>query len=427
MLYHPDYDSLAQREELRRWEEVHTQEVHGTAREFSANPRFDVAGGMHANDPTPDRPLRVGYVSPCFRDHIVGRHVWPLLNRHDHAEFAISLYADVGKRDDLTDKMRMSADHWCTITGLPDHQVAERIRCDGIDVLVDLNLHMTGGRLAVFAQKPAPVQVTFAGYPGSTGLDAIDYRLTDPHLDPLGMHDEWYAEASYRLPHSFWCYDPQTEQPDVGPLPAEEAGFVTFGCLNNFCKVNKEVLAVWAQVMAQVPRSRLVLLAKQGSHRQQTIDCLEARGIAPERITFCSSRPFLEYLALYQQLDIALDTFPYNGHATSLDAFWMGVPVVTLVGNTVVGRAGLSQLANLDLPELAAATPDAFVRTAVALAHDVPRLKSLRQGLRQRMQRSPLMNSAGFTQGVEQAYRHMWRNWCGEGRVAGAGRAKNKP
>jgi protein O-GlcNAc transferase len=264
----------------------------------------------------------------------------------------------------------------------------------------------------VFARKPAPVQVTFAGYPGTTGLSAIDYRLTDPYLDPPGLHDDWYAESSYRLPHSFWCFDPEAEEPAVAPLPALQNGFVTFGCLNNFCKINEQVLALWARVLGAVDNSRLLLLANPGSPRQRTLDFFARQGIVSDRVEFCSFRPRHEYLAAYRQIDIGLDTFPYNGHTTSLDSLWMGVPVITLIGQTVVGRAGLSQLSNIGLAELAAATPEDFVHTAVDLAGDRPKLGALRSGLRERLRQSPLMDAEGFARGIEEAYRAMWHRRC---------------
>jgi predicted O-linked N-acetylglucosamine transferase (SPINDLY family) len=399
--YDPRFDRLAILQELRRW-----------GLQF-ARP---LAAGAHSfgNDPSPERRLRIGYVSPDFRDHVVARNIWPLLRNHDPEQFEITLYANLSRADAMTEQFRSCAHGWCPIAGWPDERVAERIRQDGIDILVDLALHTLGNRLLVFARKPAPVQVTFAGYPGSTGLRAIDYRLTDPYLDPPGQYDEWYAEQSYRLPHSFWCYDPQTQEPAVAPLPALQRGLVTFGCLNNFCKVNDGVLELWAQVLRDVPGSRLLLLAKQGSHRERTVDLFAQKGIAPERIEFFSFKPRPEYLALYHQVDIGLDTSPYNGHTTSLDSFWMGVPVITLVGNTVVGRAGLSQLSNLGLAELAASTSEGFVGLAVDLAADLPRLAALRYGLRDRMRQSPLMDAAGFARDIEHAYRVMWRNWCAQ-------------
>jgi protein O-GlcNAc transferase len=400
MPYHPRYNSRAISEELRCWELVHAQCLADGTRSFT-------------NDRSPQRRLRIGYVSADFYDHVVGSNIWPLLRNHDRSQFEITLYANQARSDSMTEKFRKSADAWLTIAGWPDSQVADRILQDGIDILVDLAVHSSDNRLLVFARKPAPVQVTFAGYPGSTGLRAIDYRLTDSCLDPPGMNDGCYAEESYRLPHSFWCFDPQTTEPPVAPLPALQKGFITFGCLNRFCKVNDEVLHLWGQVLRAVKRSRLLLLAPPGSHRQRTRDFLVRQGIDAERLEFCSRKRRFEYLSLYHQVDLMLDTFPYNGHSTTLDALWMGVPVITLVGSTVVGRAGLSQLTNLGLEELAARTPDDYVRLAVDWAGDLARLQILRSGLRERMKRSPLMDAAGFTRGIEAAYRAMWRKWCG--------------
>jgi predicted O-linked N-acetylglucosamine transferase (SPINDLY family) len=334
------------------------------------------------------------------------------MRNHDHAEFEITLYSNSVRSDRMTEQFESSADRWHTIAGWPDGRVVEQVRRDGIDILADLALHTARNRLAVFAHKPAPVQLTFAGYPGTTGLSAIDYRLTDPHLDPLGLDDACYSEESYRLPHSFWCFDPQSEEPAVGALPASKNGFVTFGCLNNFCKTNDDVFNLWAQVLREAPKSRLVLLAKEGSHRQRTVNFFADKGIGAGRVSFFSPQPRHQYLALYNEIDIGLDTLPYNGHSTSLDSFWMGVPVVTLIGKTVVGRAGLSQLTNLGLPELAADTPKRFVETAVTMAGDFSRLTALRSSMRRRMKSSPLMDAERFARGIEQAYRTMWQKWC---------------
>jgi predicted O-linked N-acetylglucosamine transferase (SPINDLY family) len=258
------------------------------------------------------------------------------------------------------------------------------------------------------------VQVAWLAYPGTTGLDTIDYRLTDPYLDPPepGV-DEMYVEKSLRLPATFWCYDAlENTPPEVRPLPALANGYVTFGCLNNFCKVNDGVLKLWAQVMAGVADSRLVLLADEGSHREHTLKVLEDLGVSRPRVCFEAKRPRPDYLKLYQQIDIGLDTLPYNGHTTSLDSYFMGVPVVTLVGKTVAGRAGLSQLTNLGMSELIGRTEAEFVTIAQRLAQDCTRLAQLRAGLRARMQTSPLMDSAAFARGIEAAYRQMWRHWC---------------
>ena len=314
--------------------------------------------------------------------------------------------------DSLTERLKSQADLWRDIAGLSHDQVAERIREDRIDILVDLTMHMARNRLLVFARKPAPVQVCWLAYPGTTGLTAIDYRITDPWLDPPGLFDDCYSEESIRLPDSFWCYDPLERQSAVNALPAKENGFITFGCLNNFCKVNSQVLKLWAQVLKAVNGSRLTILAPEGAHRQQTLDLLAAEGVVPQRVRFLARRPRPQYLEYYHEIDIGLDTLPYNGHTTSLDALWMGVPVVTSLGPTVVGRAGVSQMMNLGLPGLIASTEEHYVHVAADLAEDLTRLGGLRAALRARMELSPLMDAARFARNLEAAFRQMWQRWC---------------
>jgi len=264
----------------------------------------------------------------------------------------------------------------------------------------------------VFARKPAPIQVAWLAYPGTTGLSAMDYRLTDPFLDPPGTHEDSYSETSIRLPYTFWCYDPLTATPLPGPLPARGNGHITFGSLNNFCKATPVAVRTWAQVLNAVPGSRLLLLAPRTQFRQRIVDLMAESGIAEDRIEFAAPRPRLDYLALYQKVDLGLDTFPYNGHTTSLDSFWMGVPVVTLIGDTVVGRAGWSLLSNLGMRELAAESPEAFVQIAVELSQDLPRLEAWRAGLRGRMELSPLMDGGRFARDMEAIFRQIWRQWC---------------
>jgi predicted O-linked N-acetylglucosamine transferase (SPINDLY family) len=401
--FHPDYDARAIAQEHRRWDRQH------------ASP-LQVLGGPHFNDRSPNRRLRIGYVSPDFKGHVVGQNILPLFQQCNRGHFEIFSYAQVSVPDAITSQFQQLADGWRNIVGLSDDQVATQIREDRVDILVDLTLHMAHNRLLVFARKPAPIQVTFAGYPGSTGLSAIDYRLSDPYLDPPGMDESVYSEQTIRLPDSFWCYDPQDGRDiPVNSLPALETGVVTFGCLNKFSKVNKSILSRWKQVLRQVENARLLLMASQGSHRQQTLDWLCQDGIDPERIEFVPRQTRQAYLALYHRIDLGLDSFPYNGHTTSLDSYWMGVPVVTLVGQTAVSRAGWCQLSNLGLPELAGQTPEQFVQIAVELARDLPRLRDLRATLRQRLEQSPLMDAAKFTRSIEAAYRQMWRSWCETG------------
>ncbi len=357
------------------------------------------------------RRLRIGYVSPDFRSHCQSLFTMPLLSNHDHAQFEIYCYADLRHPDEISDRLRSHADVWRATHLKSDVQLAEMIVEDGIDILVDLTMHMENGRPMLFANKPAPVQVAWLAYPGTTGIPAIDYRLTDPWLDPAELGDDRYTETSIRLPDTFWCYDPlmSTQSPNLTPndLPALSSGYITFGCLNNFCKVSDDTLHRWGAVMARVPSSRLILLAAAGQHRRRVLEILAQYGIAAQRIEFVEYRPRLHYLETYHRIDVCLDTLPYNGHTTSLDAYWMGVPVVTQIGRTVVGRAGWSQLNNLGLPELVASDDQAFVDIAVALAADLPRLAQLRRTLRGRFEASPLMDGKRFATAIEAVYREI--------------------
>jgi len=276
---------------------------------------------------------------------------------------------------------------------------------------VDLSQHLAGNRLPMFAHRPAPAQVSFAGYPESAGLDAIEYRISDRYLEEASPGQATAGTEQVRLIDSFWCYDPRGEEVEVNGLPATDSGRITFGCLNNFCKVNEPVLRLWARVLGKVKNSRMVLLADMGSHRQRILKILAGEGVEAHRVEFVEYQPRREYLESYHRLDIVLDTFPYNGHTTSLDALWMGAPVVSLAGGTPVSRAGLSQLTNLGLPELAAHSEEDYLQIAVELALDLPRLANLRATLRARMKSSPLMDAPRFARNIEEAYRSIWRAW----------------
>jgi predicted O-linked N-acetylglucosamine transferase (SPINDLY family) len=370
----------------------------------------------HLNNRDAERPLRVGYVSPDFRDHPVGRFLVSLLAAHDGNRFEVFCYSDVRRADRFTGLLRGHARQWRNTLGLADERMAQLIREDQIDVLVDLTMHMARNRLLLFARKPAPVQVSYLAYCSTTGLETMDYRLTDPHLDPPGMNDAYYSEKSVRLPETYWCYPLHEQSPDVSPPPAPSAGEVTFGCLNNFCKVSAETLDLWIKLLRATPKSNLILQAGEGSHRQRVRDLLERQGIDPRRAKFVGWVPLSEYFKRYEQIDVGLDPFPCNGGTTTCDALWMGVPVVTLAGRTAVGRGGVSILANVNLPELIAQTPEQYVQIATDLAGDLPRLAELRRTLRGRMQGSALMDAPRFARNIEGAYRQMWRNWCEQAR-----------
>lgn len=397
----PEQDPQSTFSELQRWNREHAQPL---AKDIQP----------HSNDRAPDRPLRIGYVSPDFRSHPVGRFLLPLLETHDPEGFEIIGYSSVRLPDPITDRCRTHARRWHDVVGLSDEELAHKIRQDRVDILVDLTMHMTDNRLLVFARKPAPVQVTYLAYCGTTGLDTIDYRLTDPYLDPPGQDESFYSEQSVRLPETYWCYRPMAETPEPGALPALESGAVTFGCLNNFCKVTAPTLLAWSQVLQALPSARLVLHAKGGGHRDRVRDFLARHHVSSDRLTFVDAVPMAQYLQTWQRIDVALDPYPYNGGTTTCDALWMGVPVVSLAGRTAVGRAGLSVLSNVGLPELVARDREEYVAVALRLARDLPRLSELRATLRARMQASPLMDAPRFARNVEAAYRAMWHRWCGQ-------------
>jgi protein O-GlcNAc transferase len=403
LLYHLAGDAALARE-LRQWNEQHARPLAGFIQ-------------PHRNRPEPERRLRVGYVSPDFREHAAAFFLVPLLEHHDHARFQVHCYSSVPKPDAITRRLAQSADQWHEARDWDDARLAEEIRRDQIDILVDLTMHMGRNRLLMFARKPAPIQVAWLAYPGSTGLETMDYRITDPFLDPPGREAAACSETSVRLPETFWCYDPLTTEPSVNPLPAGERGYVTFGSLNNPSKLNEPVLRVWAQVLRAVRDSRLLLLAHEGSCRRHALDLLGAEGIAPGRVEFVGYQRRPDYLKLYHHIDVGLDTFPYNGHTTSFDSFWMGVPVITLAGQAPVGRAGVCALMNLRLPDLIARTTEEFVNLAAGWASDLPRLAALRSSLRERTRASPLMDAPRFARNLEQAYREMWRQWCVAGTV----------
>ncbi|MGD0540660.1 MAG: tetratricopeptide repeat protein [Tepidisphaeraceae bacterium] len=366
----------------------------------------------HENDRDPDRRLRIGYVSPNFNLHPVGRFLSPLLAAHDHERFEIYCYASVGLFDGFTTRMQSYADVWRDIRALSNEEAAEVIRNDRIDILVDLTMHMAKNRMLLFARKPAPVQATYLAYAGTTGLDTIDYRITDPHLDPPGSSDEYYTERSIHLAETYWCYEPPIDLLEMAPLPAATKGFITFGCLNNFCKNTAEALQAWCRILAAVPNSRLLLHAATGSHRDAVRQRLSDSGIDPNRVSFMGKIPLPQFMQQHQIIDIGLDPFPYVGGTTTCDALWMGVPVVTLRGQTAISRGGASIMTNIGLPELIAESPEQYVRIAVELATDLPRLIHLRGNLREKMRTSPLMDAPRFARDMEAAYRQMWRNWC---------------
>ena len=338
--------------------------------------------------------------------------------RTDPSQVECVCYAG-GTIDAVAQRFQARADHWRNMERWTDTQLAAQIHADRIDILVDLGLHTAHNRLVAFARKPAPIQVSWLGL--SRTARGRDNRLL-AHRSFSSSHRKWmsrsWASRPFRLPNAWSCYAAPEGSPGVGALPADDSGHITFGSFNNFAKINGHALEIWARILHAVPDSRLVLVAKMGSHQARAGAALEKCGVAAERCTVLDHQPVSldrgagDYLGRYAQVDIALDPFPYNGMTTTCDALWMGVPVVAYRSSTGVSRAAFSLLSNLGLSELAGSTEDDYVQIAIGLARNPSRLRELRATLRGRMEASPLLDMARFARNLEAAYRAMWREWC---------------
>jgi predicted O-linked N-acetylglucosamine transferase (SPINDLY family)/glycosyltransferase involved in cell wall biosynthesis len=398
----------------RNLDEIHTEHLQWN--QLHADPSTSSGQGL-SNSPDPDRRLRIGYFSPDFCAHSVAYFFEPLLLHHDPAQADVYCYAHVPRSDEVTERFKRKSPNWREITRASDAELAEIIRRDQIDILVDLAGHTVHNRLGVFARKPAPIQVSYLGYPDTTGLTAMDYRLTDAYADPPGWGESLHTEKLVRLPRGFLCYMPPRDAPPVAPPPAERSGVVTFASFNALAKITPRMLAIWARILLQVPESRLILKSHSGlsdqATRKRLLETFAVAGVEPHRVELHGRIATLAaHLELYHRVDIALDTFPYCGTTTTCEAMWMGVPVITLAGRAHVSRVGVSLLMQMGLPEMIAETPDGYVRKAAKLAADLPALADLRTNLRPRLSASPLMDGPGFARNVETAYRQMWHTWC---------------
>ena len=365
----------------------------------------------------PDRPLRVGLMSADFREHSVAYFLEPWLSRRDRGQIKIWCYAELASADDVTKRLHGMVDGWRSTMGVSDAAVSEQIFADQIDILIDLAGHTASNRLAVLAHRPAPVQVSFLGYPFTTGAPTVDWRITDVTADPLGMTEIAYTERLWRLPRSAWCYRPMAGAPEVAPLPAEKNGYVTFGSFNTLAKVSHRVIETWATILQRVPRARFLLKANalgDEGVRRRVAEHFTRLGVAPERLTMMGRLlDGREHLGVYSQVDIALDTFPYNGTTTTCEALWMGVPVVGVVGKMHIERVGASLLGTVGLQDLLAADVAGYVAIAEELAGDLPRVAELRRTMRERLRGSALTDEAGYARDFDAALRGMWREWCG--------------
>jgi protein O-GlcNAc transferase len=397
MRVHPDVDEAECFRAHRAW----------AASQTDALPRLAPVSGRCAE---PGRRLRVAYLSGDFRAHAVAPFLEPLFEHRDPRAFEVYCYHTLRREDARTARFRALADGWRDVFDLADGSLAELIRADRIDILVDLSGITRGYRARALARKPAPVQISYLGYLGSTGSSSIDYRITDAHADPPGS-ERFHTERLLRLPHTQWAYSPSPEMPE--PLPVPGAGPVSFGSFQRLSKVHRGQLALWAELLARTPDARIEIVdVPSDTVRARLLEPFAARGIAADRIGTYSRLDRAAYWERMRRTHIALDTFPYNGGATTCEALWMGVPVVSRAGRHGFSRSGASILNAIGLPELVCSSDAEYLQVATALAADRGRLVELRRGLRDRMRASPLLDAPGFMRDLESAYRQAWREYC---------------
>lgn len=405
LLYTPGVSAETILEEHRAW-----------ADRFGLQPRDAHAGFERDRDP--DRRLRVGYISPNFARHPIAFFIEPILKHHDATQVEVFCYSDGIEADEVTARLQDHADHWIDTRLMSDEGLVNRIRGDGIDVLIDLANHLLGNRLHAFAQRAAPVQVSYLAYPSTTGVPAMDCRLGDPVLDaPVAQRQRWSVEAVLPLRQSYFCYAPPVSGPEVSPLPARSTGHITFVSANTLMKVNDAVVEAWSRILKRVSGARL-LMQSVGLGEEAMCDELRNRfarhGVDASRIETRAFEPFERFLELFNRADIALDPFPFSSGTTTCHALWMGTPVITLAGETAVSRMAASVLSNCGLEEMVRDSVDGYVELAVELANDLDRLEALRRGMRDRLRSSALLDAPARTRDVEVAYRTLWKAWCDE-------------
>lgn len=401
MIYDPNRTSRQKAAAHRMWGALHADRL------LPATPRHEVV-------PDPGKRLRVGFVSGDFTRHAISYFMFPLLRAIDRDRVEVYCYSNTAHPGPATETFKHLSDGWRDILHMGDEEAAALIRRDCIDILIDLSGHTSGHRLLIFARKPAPVQVTWLGYAATTGMRAMDYRITDAVADPPGLTEDLHTETLLRLPRTFLCYEPAGDLPE--PVPRAAAAGVTFASFNNMTKVTEDVVKVWARIVAAVPGATILLKNRsfiEPTTRDRYARWFEAGGLPQNRICFVGHVPsFADHVAFYRDVDIGLDPFPYNGTTTTCEALWMGVPVVTLAGDSHVCRVGATLLPQVGLGDLVAEDVDGYVQRAVALATDRPRLAALRRDLRGRMASSSLCDAKAYAEDFEAALRGVWTQWC---------------
>lgn len=411
----PDYDApwrsmLFAMNYSQRWTAREVYEAHlESGKRF---PRLPAPAIASSHRQTGHR-LRLGYLSGDFCRHPVAYFIEPVLQHHSRGQFEVFCYHTLSQEDDVTARLKSQAEHWRAVGKLSEVALEQALRADDLDILVELSGHSDGHRLAVVARRVAPVQVSYLGYPNTTGLEAVDYRITDARADPPGEADALHVEQLVRLPETFLCYAPPFSG-DFAPVPPVlERGYITYGSFNNFAKLSPKNIALWARVLAAVPGSKLLIKAQglqDAGLRRLVFERFHSAGVGSHRLQLAPPTPTLaEHMQSYAGVDIALDTFPYHGTTTTMDALWMGVPVVTLEGDRHASRVSASILSTLSLQELIASSTEQYLAIARTLAGDPVRLQALRASLRERLRSSPLMNGERFTRRLEEAYLQMWQ------------------
>lgn len=394
---------------------VSPEEVRAEAENFGKNIAAEVQVNTNfSNEKSKDRRLKIGYLSADFRDHPVPYFMESLLKNHDRDHFEIYVYSTTVIDNPILQRLKAHVEHWKDVQKLSDEKICAEIVDDKIDILIDLAGHTAYNHLKVFAQRGAPVQASWLGYPGTTGLQTMDYKITDRYLEPPGF-ESINSETLWRLPHIFCCYTPHENSPAViDHPPFEDNGYVTFGCFNNFAKVGDGVLSAWARILEQVPDARLFIEIdgiQEETFKVYVEQRMKEQGLPLDRVTL-QPRKRENQFVLYNKVDIALDPFPANGGTTSMDTLWMGVPFVTLPGRHYISRMGLSILTNAGLTELIAKNRDDYVSIAANLAKEKDRLRNIREGLRQRFAASPAMDGPAFARDMQEVYRGMWEKYC---------------
>jgi predicted O-linked N-acetylglucosamine transferase (SPINDLY family) len=369
------------------------------------------------HDPDPERPIRVGYVSPDFRDHPVAMFIRPVLEHHDRDRFEVTCYSDVVSEDDVTRQIRAIGHRWVDISSMSIETLGPRIREDRIDILIDLAVHSGANRQPLFAARPAPIQMTWLGYAGTTGSPAVDYRITDAVVDPPGMTEQYFTERLLRLPEVFWCFEPPTDAPQVMELDPSPDRPIRIGTATRLAKVTRTTVDLWSKLMHRVPRAKLCVAADpfaDPASVEEWSQEFESRGVDRRRLELLPAMPRHEYLQFLSSLDVGLDTFPFNGGTTVCQTLWMGTPVVALAGATSVSRVTASILTGLGRREWVAETEEQWLAINGDLARDAAARQSARAEMRARMKSSALCDGARFTRDLESAWRQVFARACAQ-------------